>query len=75
MQDTFTIRLNGEEVARVTGDGITNGKKSRYIPGTFTTELIDDFKMLKMIRDGQTVLVFYVSSSDTVTVEKVVAAP
>jgi len=69
--DTYSVKLDGAEMARVTGEGITTGKKSQFIKGTYQTQLVDDLKMLKLIVEGKTVLVFYVSSMPNVTVERI----
>jgi len=69
--DTYSVKLDGKEVARITGKGITTAKKAQFIKGTYQTELVDDPKLLKLTVDGKTILVFYVSSEPNVTVEKV----
>jgi len=69
--DTYSVKLDGAEVARVTGEGITTAKKAQFIKGSFETELVDDPKLLKLLVDGKTILVFYVSSDSNVTVERI----
>lgn len=69
MPETFIVKHHGQEVARVTGEGITMGKKA--VGSSFSAQLVDDDRLLKIVRDGITVLVFYMSSSPTVTVEKI----
>lgn len=70
MSDTYSIRLDGAEVARVSGEGLTCGKKLTG-PEAMGGEFVDDQKLLKLVRDGKTILVFYVSAAENVTVEKV----
>lgn len=68
--DTYAIRVDGSEVARVSGEGLTLGKKlvgSEAMGGEF----VDDPKLIKLLRDGKTILVFYVSAAENVSVEKV----
>lgn len=65
---TFSIRVDGSEVARVTGDGIECAKKQR---DKWSEEFQDDPKLLRLVREGKTILVFYVSAMENVTVEKV----
>jgi hypothetical protein len=69
--ETYSVKLSGQEIARLTGDGITPSKREQFIQGTFRTEMVDDPKMLKIVKDGKTVLVLYVSNSTNVEVEKV----
>jgi|GEM_PF-4265922 len=69
--DTYSIRVDGSEVARVTGDGITSSQRAQFKPGTFDTEVVDDPKLLKLVRGGKTILVFYVSQEKNVSVERV----
>ena len=70
MSDTYLIRVDGSEVARISAETIMCGKK----PGEKSwrdQELVDDLRMLKIVREGKTVAVFYVSSAENITVEKV----
>jgi hypothetical protein len=71
MSDTYSVKLDGSEVARITGDGIAMGKKAVQMKDRWEAQLVDDPKLLKMIRDGQTIVVFYVSSRENVAVEKI----
>lgn len=69
MSDIYKISVDGSELARVSGERIECGKK---LNGTELTggQLVDDLKLLKVVRDGKTVAVFYVSSAENVSVEK-----
>jgi hypothetical protein len=69
--DTFKIIIDGQEVARVIGEGITPGKKSVTNRENWEPEIVDDMKLLKVVRDGKTVVVWYVSSASNISVEKV----
>lgn len=70
MIDTYSVKLNGEEIARLTGDGISAAKKLKSY-SQMETEYVDDPKMLRLKRDGKTLLVFSVSADVNLTVEKV----
>ena len=66
--ETFVVKLDDVEVARLTGEGITCAKK---LTGTFPNEIYaDDPKMLKINRDGHSVIVLLVSARQNVTVER-----
>lgn len=69
--ETFIVRLEGQELCRISGEGITCGKKVVYERDSFKQETIDDMKLLKIVRDGNPLVVWYISSSAKVTVEKV----
>jgi hypothetical protein len=73
MTETYSVKLNGEEVARLTGEGIGIGRKVKEPGNLMATEFIDDPKMLNVKRDSKTILVVCVSSSADVTVEKLEA--
>lgn len=66
---TFIVRRDGIEVARVSGEGITPGKRNQS-QSLHTVDLVDDPHLLRLIVDGETVLVFYVSTSKNVSIEK-----
>jgi hypothetical protein len=68
MSDTYSIKVDGCEVGRVSGEGITCAKR---LVDKFSDTLVDDPKMLRLQRDGKTILVFYVSAAENVSVEKV----
>ena len=67
---TYVVKYNGEEVARVSGEDLVCCKKANRVGNTTDFEFVDDEKMLKIVRDGKSVLVLYVSVADAVTVEK-----
>lgn len=69
--DTYLIRIDGSEVGRVSGERIECGKR---LVDKWSEKFEDDKRLLKIIRDGKTIVVFYVSPSDNVTVEKVEGA-
>ena len=69
--ETFIVRYRGEEIARVGGEGIVPAQKCQFKAGTYDTETVEDLRLLSLRKDGKTVLVFYVSSSDEVSIEKV----
>jgi hypothetical protein len=66
--DTFVIRVDGCEVGRVSGERIELGKR---LVDKFSEKFEDDHRLMKIIRDGKTIVVFYISPSDNVTVERV----
>jgi len=68
MSDTFSIRVDGQEIARVTGE-VTCGKR---VAGRTWHEaiMIDDLKILRIMHNGKPVAVFYVSAGDNVSVTK-----
>lgn len=70
MSDTFVIKLDGSEVARITGEGITCGQKVVLNREKFVEEFVDDPKLLRIVRDGKSIVVWYVSSAKNVTVER-----
>jgi len=59
--DTFVVKLDGNVVASIRGEGIVFGQRGGA----------DDHKMLKLERDGKTVFVAACSTQANVTVEKV----
>jgi len=69
MSDTFSIRVDGCEIARITGS-VSFGKRLalRY---PHQQVLVDDPKMLRVTHNERVIASFYVSSSDNITVEKV----
>lgn len=69
MSDTFVIRVDSCEVGRVSGEQIQCGKRLR---DRFSTEFEDDPRLLRIVRDGKSIAVFYVSMAENITVEKVV---
>jgi hypothetical protein len=66
--DTFVIRVDGCEVGRVSGERIECAKR---LKDKFTGEMEDDERLLRIIRDGKSVAVFYVSFASNITIEKV----
>lgn len=70
MSDTYSIKADGVEVGRVSGEGLSCGKKLTG-PELMGGEFVDDPKLLKILRDGKTIAVFYVSGAKNVSVEKV----
>lgn len=68
MTDTYKISVDGAEVARVSGEGITCAKRQR---DRWSDAFEDDPKLLRIVREGKTILVFYVSAAENVVVEKV----
>lgn len=68
--DSFVIRVDSCEVARVSAERIECGKRC---VDKFSGTMEDDPRMLRIMRDGDSkpVAVFYVSARDNVTVEKV----
>jgi hypothetical protein len=72
VSDTFVIRVDGSEVGRVSGEGWACGKKLDK-PELMGGDLVDDPHMLKIVRDGKTIAVFYVSGAQNVTIEKEVS--
>jgi hypothetical protein len=71
MPDTYSIKVNGSEVARFSGNGITLAKKTVPRPGSYEMDLVDDPKMLKVVCAEKTILVLYVSGAENVVCEKV----
>jgi hypothetical protein len=69
VSDTFVIRVDSCEVGRVSGEQIQCGKRLR---DRFSTEFEDDPRLLRIVRDGKSIAVFYVSMAENITVEKVV---
>ena len=63
----YIVKLSGEELCRVSGEGIELCK--RVVQRGFEYVAEDDPRMLKLTRDGKTILVFYVSAAENVTVE------
>lgn len=70
MSDTYSIKIDGSEVGRVSGEGLSCGKRLTG-PELMGGELVDDPKLLRLKREGKTIAVFYVSGEQNVTVEKV----
>lgn len=68
MSDVYRICIDGSEVGRVSGERIECGKR---LVDKFAGTMEDDPRMLRIVREGKSVAVFYVSNSETVTVEKV----
>jgi len=69
MSDTYSIKVEGQEIARVTGE-VTCGK--RAVDRTWRESvMIDDLKILRIMHNGKPVAVFYVSAGDNVVVEKI----
>jgi hypothetical protein len=68
VSDTYIIKCDGCEVGRVSGEGITCAKR---LVDKFSDKLEDDPKMLRLQRNGKTILVFYVSADENVTVDKI----
>jgi hypothetical protein len=68
--DTFVIRVDGCEVGRVSGESLTCGKKLTG-PELMGGDFVDDPKLLKILREGKTIAVFYVSGAANVTIERV----
>ena len=66
--DTFKISVDGCEVGRVSGEGITCAKR---LVDKFADKLEDDPKMLRLQRNGKSVAVFYISADANVTIERV----
>jgi hypothetical protein len=72
VSEAYSIKLDGVEVARVTGDGVTPAKRVKQNGSLAHPELEDDDHLLRLIdADGMTIFVFYVAHSARVTVEKV----
>lgn len=71
MSDTYSIKIDGSEVGRVSGERIECGKR---LVDKWSEKFEDDPKLLRIVRDGKSVAVFYVSAGDGVTVEKVEGA-
>jgi len=65
--DTYSIRIDGSEVGRVSGERIECGKR---LVDKWSEKFEDDLRLLRIVRDGKSVAVFYVSASENVTVEK-----
>lgn len=68
MSDTFLIRVDGHEVGRVSGERIQCGKR---LKDRFSTEFEDDPRLLRIVRDGKSIAVFYVSMAENISIEKV----
>ena len=66
--DTYSIKVDGSEVGRVSAERIECGKR---LVDKFAGTMEDDPRMLRIVRDGKSVAVFYVSTAENVTVEKV----
>ena len=62
----YIVKLSGEELCRVSGEGIEPCK--RVVRRGFEYVAEDDPRMLKLTRDGKTILVFYVSAAENVEV-------
>jgi hypothetical protein len=65
--DTFVVKLDGVEVARLSGDGIQFGRRSK---AHGSSEMEDDPKMLKKVVNGQSLFVLMASSQKNIVVEK-----
>lgn len=61
MRPIFIIKVDGHEVARLTGDGIAFGQRAGA----------DDTKLVKLERDGQSIFVLACSTQKNVVIEKV----
>ena len=72
MSEIYSIKLDGSEVARISGESIVSGKKVAD-KSWRDVELVDDPRMLRIVREGKTVAVFYVSTAENVSVEKVLS--
>jgi hypothetical protein len=70
MSDTYSIKVDGCEVGRVSGERIELGKR---LVDRFNGVMEDDPRMMRIVRDGKSVAVFYVSMADNITVEKLPA--
>jgi hypothetical protein len=68
--DTFVIKFNGAELARITGENIVPCKKQQHVKDSYTIEMVEDRKLLKLVSGDKTILVLYVSGSNEVEVEK-----
>ena len=68
MSDTFVIRVDGCEVGRVSGERIELGKR---LVDRFNGVMEDDPRMMRIVRDGKSVAVFYVSMAENITIERV----
>jgi hypothetical protein len=69
VSESWSVTLDGVELARITGEGFSPCKK---IVGPYNEEkMVDDPKMLRLVKDRKTILVFYVSSAENVKVERV----
>ena len=66
--DTFKISVDGCEVGRVSGESIQCGKR---MVDKFTGAMEDDPRLLRIVRDGKSVAVFYVSMAENISIEKV----
>lgn len=64
----YSIKVDGHEVGRVSGERIECAKK---LKDKFSVEFEDDPKLLRIMRDGKSVAVFYVSAAENVSIEKV----
>jgi hypothetical protein len=69
--DTYVVKFEGVEVARISGESIVPCKKSQTVKDSYQTEMVEDKKLLKLVSGEKTILVLYVSGSNEVTVEKV----
>ena len=58
--DTFVVKLDGNVVASIQGDGISFGQRGGE----------DDHKLLKLERDGRSLFVLACSTQQQVTVER-----
>lgn len=68
MSETFSIRVDGSEVARVSGEGVMFAQR---LKDRFSSEFVDDDRMLKLVSDGKTIFVLYVHPAKNVKVERV----
>jgi hypothetical protein len=68
VSDTYVIRVDGCEVGRVSGEGITCAKR---LVDKFSDKLEDDPKLLRLQRHGKSIAVFYISADANVTIERV----
>jgi len=67
MSDTFSIRVDGCEIARITGS-VSFGKRC---VDRISGKMEDDPHIMRIAHNEKTVVVFYVSTADGVAVQKV----
>ena len=68
MSDTYSIKVDGCEVGRVSGERVECGKR---LVDRFTGKMEDDPRLLRIMREGKSVAVFYVSMAENISIEKV----
>ena len=68
---TLLLKLDGVEIARITGEGIVHGRRTDPAKGLMSTEMIDDPLVYVMRKYGKTLWVLNLSASPRMTCEEI----